>query len=205
MTSEPDEGMSDDPGDDPARAAARQLCRRVRALRAARGWSLDGLAKASGVSRSMLSQIERDEANPTLAVLFRIAQAFRMPLGELIESESASSTIDLIRADDRAHHYRSDSECQIRTLSPLHLEKDVEFYEIRLGISGALRSAPHFEGTRELLTVQKGKVRVTSAEDRAELNHGDSAHYRADVPHAIENTGRGEAILYLVVNYTAGR
>ncbi|HXG48415.1 MAG TPA: XRE family transcriptional regulator [Methylomirabilota bacterium] len=177
------------------------LCRRLKQLRTQRGWSLDALARASGVSRSMLSQIERARANPTLAVTFRIARAFGMSIGELVEAPGASSSVTVIRAGDRAYHYRSDADCTIRTLSPLNLEKDVEFYEVQLKAGGALRSAPHFEGTREFLTVQKGRVRVESGGDSDELNAGDSASYRADVPHAIVNTGRGDAVVFLVDIY----
>ncbi len=184
-----------------ADAVSHHLGRRVRDLRKQRGWSLEQLAAASGVSRSMLSQIERNEANPTLAVAFRIAQAFGMTLPALIEAPGAQSSIQIIRSNDRAHLFRSDPECQIRTLSPLNLEKDVEFYEIRLGPGGALRSAPHFTGTREYLTVQKGRVRIESGADSEELNHGDSASYRADVSHAIVNAGRSEAVVYLVDIY----
>lgn len=180
---------------------SRRLCRRVKELRTARGWSLDTLSQASDVSRSMLSQIEREQANPTLAVTFRIAQAFGISLSELVESPGASSSIEVVRADNKAHLYRADDDCTIRTLSPLRLEKDVEFYELTLKHSGTLRSAPHFEGTREFLTVQKGRVRVESGDDSSELNRGDSAGYRADVPHVVENIGRGEAHLFMVVIY----
>lgn len=182
-------------------AMSQRLCRRVKELRNARGWSLDTLSQASDVSRSMLSQIEREQANPTLAVTYRIAQAFGISIGELIESPGASSSIEVVRADDPAHLYRADNDCTIRTLSPLRLEKDVEFYEVTLAAAGSMRSAPHFEGTREFLTVQKGKVRVQSADDTSELNRGDSAGYRADVPHTVENVGRGAAHLFMVVIY----
>ena len=182
-------------------AINRHLGGRVKELRAARGWSLEALANASGVSRSMLSQIEREQANPTLAVTLRIARAFNLPLGDLLEMPGATSTVNVIRCDDRTYHYRSDKGCRIRTLSPLNLEKDVEFYELELEQGAALRSSPHFEGTREFLTVQKGQVRVESAGDTEALNRGDSASYRADVPHAITNTGKGEALLFLVVIY----
>ena len=184
-----------------AEAISRHLGGRVKALRSERGWSLEALAAASGVSRSMLSQIEREQANPTLAVTLRIAQAFGMNLGDLLEMPGASSSVSVIRAEDHAFHYRSDKFCRIRTLSPLKLEKDVEFYEVSLQPGGALRSAPHFEGTREFLTVQKGQVRVESAADQETLNPGDSANYRADVAHAIVNTGKGEAVLFLVDIY----
>ena len=179
----------------------QQLGDRVKRLRADRGWSLEALANASGVSRSMLSQIERNQANPTLAVTLRIARAFNMSLGDLLESPHATSAVTVIRAEDHTYHYRSDKDCRIRTLSPLNLEKDVEFYEVQLQPGGALRSAPHFEGTREFLTVQRGQVRVESGADTEILRPGDSANYRADVPHAIVNTGKGEAVLFLVDIY----
>jgi len=185
----------------PAEAIHQHLGSRVKHLRSARGWSLEALANASGVSRSMLSQIEREQANPTLAVTLRIARAFGLSLGELLEMPGAASTVTVIRADEHNYHYRSDKDCRIRTLSPLNLEKDVEFYEVRLQAGGALRSAPHFEGTREFLTVQKGRVRVESAGDVEELNPGDSASYRADVAHAITNSGRGDATVFLIVIY----
>ncbi len=178
------------------------LCSRVRDLRRKRGWTLEELSAACGVSRSMLSEIERQHANPTLVVAYRIAQAFGMSLGELVETPNATQRIDVIRADDRAFHYRSDRYCRIRTLSPLHLEKSVEYYEVVLRPGGSLKSAAHFEGARELLTVQEGSVRVRSAGDLAELRKGDSAHYPADVPHAIENTSTSDAVLFLVVTYS---
>jgi transcriptional regulator with XRE-family HTH domain len=182
-------------------AVNRDLGGRVRHLRTARGWSLESLASASGVSRSMLSQIERERANPTLAVTLRIARAFGLTLGELLEMPGAASAVNVVRADDHAFHYRSDQDCRIRTLSPLNLEKDVEFYEVRLQPGGALRSAAHYEGPREFLTVQKGRVRVESAGDAEELATGDSASYRADVRHAIVNTGKREAVVFLIVIY----
>ncbi|HEX2972626.1 MAG TPA: XRE family transcriptional regulator, partial [Tepidisphaeraceae bacterium] len=160
------------------------LCNRVRELRKKKQWTLEELSAACGVSRSMLSQIERHEANPTLAVTYRIAQAFGMSMGDLLEQPSVTHRVDVIRADDRTYHFRSDRYCRIRTLSPLNLEKSVEFYEIVLRPGGALRSAPHFEGARELLTVQSGVVRATAGGDSAELKPGDSAHYPADISHA---------------------
>jgi len=182
-------------------AINEHLGRRVKKLRGDRGWSLDNLASASGVSRSMLSEIEREKANPTLAVTFRIATAFGMTLAELVETPAAAPTIQVVRGDDRSQVFRSDKQHQVRTLSPLNLEKDVEFYEVVLKPGGALRSRPHFDGTREFLTVQKGRVRVESASGSAELAAGDSATYRADVPHALVNVGSGEAMLFLVDIY----
>jgi transcriptional regulator with XRE-family HTH domain len=185
----------------PADALSAHLRGRVRELRGERGWSLDEMSSASGVSRSMLSQIERGRVNPTIAVAFRIARAFGLSLAELVETPGATSSMNVIRGADHAYHFRSDENCRIRTLSPLHFEKDVEFYQIELEPRGALRSAPHFGGTREYLTVAKGRVRVESAGDSEVLGPGDSAAYRADVAHAIVNLSAKAAVVYLVDIY----
>ncbi|ADB19031.1 transcriptional regulator, XRE family [Pirellula staleyi DSM 6068] len=195
--------MSRESSEIPSGEPLQQLvCDRVRSMRKAKGWTLEQLASLSGVSRSMLSEIERGSANPTLGVAFRIAQAFGMTLGDLVDSpEPPKPRIDVIRSDDRSFMFRDDSDCRIRTLSPLHLEKDVEFYELTLRTGGKLESQPHFEGTREFLTVEKGVVRLTAGSETSELKQGDSAHYPADVPHEIRNIGRGEAVVFLVDIY----
>jgi quercetin dioxygenase-like cupin family protein len=149
----------------------------------------------------MLSQIERNQVNPTLGVIFNIARAFGMQVGELVGSPEVSSSLNVIRANDRLYHYRSDANCTIRTLSPLHLEKDVEFYEVRFKPNGKLQSPAHFTGTREFLTVQSGRVRVESGGESDELEPGDSVSYRADVAHAISNIGTEEAVVFLVDIY----
>lgn len=177
------------------------VCGRVKSERGRRGWTLEKLSTASGVSRSMLSQIERGTANPTLAVAYRIAQAFEMTLADLVEMPLGRPKIDVVRSNDTSSVFRNDKDCRIRTLSPLHLEKDVEFYELRLTPGGVLDSAPHFAGTREFLTIEEGAVRLTSGDDITELQAGDSAHYPADVPHRIENIHDGESVAFLVDIY----
>lgn len=187
-----------------AEQVSRQICERMRELRKKKRWTLEQLASLSGVSRSMLSQIERGAANPTLGVVFRIAQAFGLTLGEMVEGADTSGGIDVLWADDAQHVFRDDDQVRIRTLSPLQLEKDVEFYELLLRVGGILQSEAHFEGTREFLTIEKGSVELTSGEHSVRLSKGDSAHYPADVPHAIANTGRSDALAFLVDIYQRG-
>jgi transcriptional regulator with XRE-family HTH domain len=174
---------------------------RVKKLRGQKGWSLETMSAACGVSRAMLSQIERGQVNPTLAVTFNIARAFEMSIGELVEMPGVSSSIQVIRSSDGAYDFRGDQDCRVRTLSPLNLEKDVEFYQVRLARGGALRSTAHFTGTREFLVVESGRVRIESGQDSEDLGRGDSVTYRADVNHAIVNLGDREAVVFLVDIY----
>ena len=175
--------------------------RRVKKLRADHGWSLEELAALSGVSRSMLSEIELERANPTLNVIYRISRAFGLSLPDLIESADSASSIQVTRANDNAQIFRTDKQCHVRTLSPLNLEKDIEFYEVRLPLGGALTSQPHVDGTREVLIVKNGGVNLQSGNFNESLAKGDSATYRADVAHSISNSGKREAVLFLVVLY----
>lgn len=185
-------------GTDPA---SEFLCQRVTELRQQHRFTLEQLAAASGVSRSMLSQIERGRANPTLAVTYRIAQAFGISIGELVDDPSASADIEVVYGNDPATLFRADQECRIRTLSPLHQEKSVEFYEIRIQPGARLASSAHYDGTRELFTVAEGHARISSGGTGCDLTNGDTAHYRADVDHCISNPGDGPLRGYLVVTY----
>jgi len=149
----------------------------------------------------MLSQIERGRANPTLAVTQRIAQTFGISIGELVDDPNAGNRIDVVRGDDPAALFRADGECELRTLSPLQLEKSIEFYAIRVSPGAALTSEAHFEGTREMFSVARGSAEITAGGSTVELGEGDTAHYRADAPHVIRCSGSAPLEGYLIVSY----
>ncbi len=180
---------------------SRLLGERVSQFRQLQSLTLEQLAAASGVSRSMLSQIERGKANPTLAVTQRIAQTFGISIGELVDDPEAGNRVDVVRGDDPATLFRADGECELRTLSPLQLEKNIEFYAVTLQPGAALTSEAHFEGTREMFTVSAGSAVIRAGSTQIALRCGDTGHYRADIPHAI-CAGREEELRgYLVVSY----
>jgi transcriptional regulator with XRE-family HTH domain len=175
--------------------------RRVRTCRKRAGLSLEALARASGVSKAMLSQVEQNKANPTVAVMVKISQGLRLDLGELMGLDRRRRRFEVIRADDADQIFVANDQVRVRTLSPLAMEKDVEFYEVHLEPGGMLDSAPHFQDTEEYVTVAQGRVILTSADEQVALKKGDAAHYSADLPHCIKNAGRSPAKVYLVVKY----
>lgn len=180
------------------------LCSKVAVLRKKKRWTLARLSALSGVSRSMLSQIERNRANPTLAIAYRIAQAFGVSLDDMIEHPAEDSLIEKRAVNNAAYLFRSDYNCRIRMLSPKDLEKDVEFYEVVIFSNKTLDSAPHLEGTLEIVHIHQGSVRVTCGSDVMELTVGDSANYIADKAHSITNIGPTDAILSLADIYHRG-
>jgi len=176
---------------------------RLRAARLARHLTLEQLSELAGVSKAMLSQIEQNKVNPTVAVMLKIAAALQVRMDELIDVPTRSNIIRIIPASEERYTFLAEPDCTIRTLSPLNLEKNIEFYRITLEQGAEHSSEPHYPGTEEFLYVNRGRVRVTTGQQEADLSRGDAIHYRADVPHTIANIGRSGVEAYMIVHYRA--
>lgn len=170
-----------------------RLAASLREARKARGLSLDAVAKLSGVSRSMVSQIERGESSPTVATLWNLTQALQVDFAGLLEGKPAPG-IEVTRASAAPVIARS-SGVRIRILSPAEAVGEHEVYDLAFEAGAALISDPHSAGCREHLTVIEGELTVTSGEEDETLGPGDTARYAADRPHAIRAKGAARAIL----------
>lgn len=168
--------------------------------RKARRLTLDQLAAASGVSRSMLSQIERGEANPTFSTLWNVTRALNLELSELIGGEtSRGETIEVVPDHATPEIRTGDGKCVLSILSPVQMAGSTEWYLLAIEPGGELRSDAHSRGTREHLTVIEGAMRVEGARGCVEVPGGGTARYAADVPHVIRNDGSTLARAFLVV------
>jgi len=173
----------------------------LRRLRVKRGLSLERLAKASGVSRAMLGQIELGQSTPTINVLWRIARALEVSFSALIsQREKANTTVVLKR--ERAKLLTSqDGSFSSRALFPFDEPRKVEFYELHLKPGGVEEADPHPPGTTENLTVSAGSLALVVDGESFLLSQGDAVHFQADVPHEYRNTGDTETVMYLVMTY----
>jgi XRE family transcriptional regulator, regulator of sulfur utilization len=189
------------PGDDVGAAElGRRVAENLKEKRQARSLSLDQLAVSSGVSRATLSQIEQQKSNPSLGVLWKIAVGLGVPFSELLGSNTQSTAI-LRRAD--AQVLRStDGRMESRPLTPAGACPWVEAYELRLNSRSTHSSDPHATGTREVVTVLTGQLRVRLDEEIHELGPGDSIAFLADQPHVYENPGSTELRCHDIIIYT---
>lgn len=187
------------PSTKPAKPPA--LGPRLHAIRKTRGLTLDELSERSGISKSMLSQIERGQANPTFGTLWNITQSLGLELSELIEAEARrpAAAIERLAGNLTPTIGSKDGRCQLRILSPAGTAGQMEWYELAIEPGGALESEPHGAGAMEHLTCLAGRLTVRSAEAAQDLSPGDTARYRGDVPHAIVNPGKQPARALLVV------
>lgn len=197
----PGRGAQLPPGDDIGAAElASRLANNLREKRRTRGMSLDALAAASGVSRAALSQIETLKSNPSLSVLWKIAVGLQIPFSELLGD--SGPTANLLRRTDVQVLRSSDGRLESRPLSPAGSARDLEVYELRLAGRSSHAAEAHAPGTKELIIVLSGVLRMHVGTDRYELGPGDSLAFPADRPHVYENPGGGEARYHNLVIYS---
>ena len=180
-------------------AAPPRVGEQIQRLRAERRMTLDDLSRAAGVSKSMLSEIERDKANPTIAVAWRLTNALGVSLDSLFAPQKAPEAIAVSGPHDIPTLSGHEAKYQLRVWGPIELAGKFEWYELTLQPGGALVSNAHEPGTREHLTVLHGAIEIEAAGTTKRLKAADTARYVADEPHAIRNAGKGEAKALLVV------
>jgi transcriptional regulator with XRE-family HTH domain len=182
-----------------------RIAQRVRDLRAARGWPLEALAHASGISRSMISVIERGESSPTAVVLEKLAAGLGVPLASLFDSPGPAND-PVSRAKGRAR-WRDPHSGYVRSnVSPGGAGSPIRIVEVRF----PPRARVSYEtGPREPLTHQQvwvlgGAIDVTWGDELFELGEGDCAAMALDRPISFHNPHRKTA-RYAVVLATPRR
>ncbi len=166
-----------------------RLPARLKEARRIQGLSLEAVAKLSGVSRSMVSQIERGESSPTIATLWNLTRALQVDFAGLLEAGETAQKVEVLRADQVPTIDNMGEGCRIRILSPPEEAGRHEIYELLLRPGGMLDSQPHTRGAREQLSVVSGTVMVQSGDAVERLSAGDTARYAADIPHRIAAEG----------------
>ena len=158
--------------------------------------SIEVLSNISGVSKSMLSQIEQEKSNPTVITAWKIAKSLDLSIDDLFSRED-SVEIEVSKATKSPSYISKDKSIVIEAVSPIDLVNNIELYYVRSKFSGIYRSKPHFKGTEELLFILKGRLKITSGNYSVVLSKGETARYKADQEHSIENetTKKAEGII----------
>ena len=188
------------PGDEIGAAdLARRVAENLKDQRKRRELSLDQMARMTGVSRAALSQIETRKTNPTIGVLWKIASGLGIPFADLIGESSLA--VSLLRREDTQVLRSVDRKFESRPLVPPAGIPQIEMYELTLAARARHTSEPHGPGTRELVVVLSGALRMLIGEQAEDLAAGDSMLFDANVPHVYENPGGAEARYHDVIIY----
>jgi transcriptional regulator with XRE-family HTH domain len=177
-----------------------RLGERVRVLRRERGMTLEVLAGRSGVSRAMISKLERGEKNPTLVVAAKVAEGLGVSLSQLVGVEEKREVV-VVPKERRMVVRDPDTGFERQLLSPSFGGRGIEFIKnvVPRG-SGSGEFPPHRRGVEEYVVVERGRLRAILGGEEYLLEEGDALYFEADVPHRFDNAGEGECSYYLVVD-----
>lgn len=178
----------------------QQVADRLRALRKQAGLSLEELSARSGVSRAMLSQIETLKANPTIAVLWKVAAGLGVSFADLLGAQPAPS-VRLSRLSEARFLYSSDRLFQSRPLLANVPGHKVELYELVLEPGAVEEAEPHPPGTYEQLIVSAGRVSLEAGGEAHELGARDAILFRADLAHTYRAQGTKPARALSLILY----
>jgi transcriptional regulator with XRE-family HTH domain len=174
----------------------------VRRGRAKRGLSLERLARASGVSRSTLGQVELGRCAPSINVIWKIARALGLSLSEVV-AEPGANLHAIVRASTARQATPHHGALVSRTLFSFERPREVEFHELRLGATAVEKADPRPPGTKENLVVVEGTLDLVIDGHRLRLAPGDAALFDADVPHEYRNDSDEPLLMHVVMTYAA--
>ncbi len=184
----------------PLNDEAPKLGRVILEARKALGLTLAQLSERSGVSRSMLSAIERDTVNPTFSVVWALTQALGVDLSSITEAaEHNDLPIEHMHSYSTPKKQSADGLVELSMLNPRRSSLPVEWHDLQLQKGGRLDSKAHAPSTFEHLTCTEGCLALTVGGRRVSVSQGDTLRYAADQPHVIENQYDGPSRGILVV------
>jgi transcriptional regulator with XRE-family HTH domain len=178
------------------------LGKTIQRLRRAYNMSLGELSEQSGVAKSIISQIERNETNPTISTVWRLSRALDTTLDEVLRTGGEGEEPAFI-----AHQTRSgvpvlsseDGLCTLAIAGPLDLVEWLQWYDFRAKPGGVLESDPHPRGTTEHLYVLAGELTVTAGEETRKVKAGEALRFHGDRLHKIINEGGTDAHAHMVL------
>jgi len=176
-----------------------ELGSRIRARRRAQGLALEQLAELSGVSRSMVSDVERGVKTPTVLVLDRLATALGTSISRMLDEPAGNAVVLLRNGQQRV--VRDPAGWERRILSPVLPGVEFEFMRTVLGPGvDAGEFSPHQPGSREYVAVEAGRLTLTIDGRASALEAGDSVYFPGDCRHAFANHGDVGCVYYLVMD-----
>jgi XRE family transcriptional regulator, regulator of sulfur utilization len=169
------------------------LGKTIQRLRKAYNMSLGELSEQSGVAKSIISQIERNETNPTLSTVFRLSRALDTSIDEVLKADNGTAFLQHQSKSAIPILESQDGLCRLAIVGPLNLIDLTQWYDFQAKPNGLLESDPHPPGTVEHIYMIKGEIEITVGDEVKFAKQGEAIRYRADVPHKIRNIGEGDA------------
>jgi len=173
-------------------ALGEKLGKTIQRLRMADKLSLGELSETSGVAKSMISQIEKNETNPSLATLSRLSEALGTSVEAFLAAGDQSQLVEKLKSQDTPLLRSEDDLCELRIIGWSDSVQWAQWYDFKAKPGGKLESSPHPAGSVESLSILSGQVKVCSNGECWTAKAGETLRYRADFEHVITNIGEDD-------------
>lgn len=175
-----------------------QISKNLKQLRREKGLTLDDLAEISDVSKSMLSEIERGGTNPTILVLWKIAEGMKIPLTRLMTLPEPDYSV--VHAADKSTFVES-PEHMIQTIFPYHDKTHTETLTLTIKPNGRLGNRGHLNGVEEMIILTRGLVHLDLGGQPVDLQEGDALRFDGTQPHEFTNTTESPVEMVNIIFY----
>ena len=184
-----------------AQVLSGQLGKTIQRLRKAYNLSLSELAEQSGVAKSIISQIERNETNPTLATIWRLSQALDISIDRVLASEDDEPFIEKSSRVDTPILVSDDGKLRLAIIGWIKTVEWLQWYDVTSESGGVLESEPHQRGSVECLSVLGGEFEVEIGGIVQRARAGETLRYRCDRPHSVRCIGEtpGHAVMVCIL------
>ncbi|TQR21709.1 helix-turn-helix domain-containing protein [Psychrobacillus vulpis] len=177
------------------------IAKNLKALRENKKLSLEKVAELTGVSKTMIGQIERGESTPTITTIWKIANGLKISFTSLINTPQSDTKI-VLRSDIQTLS-EDNGKYRVYPNFPFEDDKRFEVYSVEIDKGGFLSADPHMEGTEELLTIFEGELTIRVNNNEYTVRSGDSIRFKADRPHTYHNSGETLARISMILYYPA--
>ncbi|GJE03222.1 MULTISPECIES: helix-turn-helix domain-containing protein [Methylobacterium] len=182
-----------------AQVLSGQLGKTIQRLRKAYNLSLSELAEQSGVAKSIISQIERNETNPTLATIWRLSQALDVSIERVLATGDEEPFIEKSSRADTPILVSDDGRMRLAIIGWIKTVEWLQWYDLSAEPGGELDSDAHQRGSVECLSVLEGEFEVDVAGEIQRARAGETLRYRCDRPHTVRCTGTAPGRATMVV------
>jgi len=175
------------------------IAQNLKRLREEKKLSLDNVSNLTGVSKSMLGQIERCEVNPTVSTVWKIANGLKISFTQFLSKPEVD--IEVVDKSQTQPLVEDDGKFKIFPVFSFDSARRFEMYSIEVDLGGYLYSEGHLQGTQEFITVFSGSIAISINNEDFVVAEGNSIRFKADRPHSYKNTGSAVCTLSMVIYY----
>lgn len=170
----------------------------LKTIRKDRHMTLEQLSEATGISKSMLGEIERSATNPTISVLWKIATGLKIPFSSLMKKER--ETVNLIKSDAINPTIEGEGY-KIASVMGFDEDKGFEIYMEEFEPGSRVESKGHDKGVEEYIFAIDGTLSVDIEEKTYEISAGDVMNFAAEGPHTFYNAGEKTVKAFVIIYY----